>query len=177
MRTGCIKDEVHDVQLLGWIEVNQTVWFIGWAGLNFIIFLLTIYLYTASGKKKHLFHLFTSTLDLLSCVWWSSCWLFWESGSLFEEIFSSVVLPSRRNSTGTCPRMGFFCWRPEIHWFRVASSPWPVIHMAKTGPSLPSDKTENVNYMRYISFPMLLFFQTGQNLSWSLTCANTIMDR
>lgn len=59
---------------------------------------------------------------------------------------------------GTCPRIGFFGWRPEIHWFRVASSPWPVIHMAKTGPSLPSDKTENVNYMRYTSFPMLLFF-------------------
>lgn len=59
---------------------------------------------------------------------------------------------------GTCPRMAFFCWRPEIQWLRVASSPWLVIHMAKTGPSLPSDKTENVNYACYTQFFVLLFY-------------------
>lgn len=54
---------------------------------------------------------------------------------------SSLGPASRRNSVGTWPRIGLFCWRPEIHWLRVAWSPWPVIHMAKTGPSSTESKT------------------------------------
>lgn len=46
---------------------------------------------------------------------------------------------SRRKRVGTRPRTGLFCCRPEIHWFRVTWSPWPVIHMAKTGPSSTGD--------------------------------------
>lgn len=68
-----------------------------------------------------------SSSGSLSSLWFSGFGLCWwpdsESISLWDPA-------SRRSRVGTWPRMGLFCWRPEIHWLSVAWSPWLVIHMA-----------------------------------------------